>query len=84
MLRESVTKAVEKTWLTRYPWPSLVQFDHGSKFKEAFNDLVETYNTHVQKIDNDHYHGNNRIKDNTNTNKINTKPSIYKPLRGLY
>jgi hypothetical protein len=25
------------------PWPSLVQFDHGSEFKEAFNDLVETY-----------------------------------------
>jgi hypothetical protein len=38
-----VTKAVEKTWLTRYPWPSLVQFDHGSEFKDAFNDLVETY-----------------------------------------
>jgi hypothetical protein len=37
------TKAVEKTWLTRYPWPSIVQFDHGSEFKEAFNDLVETY-----------------------------------------
>jgi hypothetical protein len=38
-----VTKAVEKTWLTRYPWPSIVQFDRGSEFKEAFNDLVETY-----------------------------------------
>jgi transposase InsO family protein len=39
----TVMKAAEKTWLTRYPWPSIIQFDHGSKFKEAFTDLVETY-----------------------------------------
>jgi hypothetical protein len=31
------------TWLCRYPWPSKVRFDNGSKFKKDFIPLLKNY-----------------------------------------
>ena len=31
---DEIANHVETTWLSRYPWPSVVQCDHGSEFKK--------------------------------------------------
>ena len=41
--KEAITIAnlVKQTWLTRYPWPSLIVFDRGSEFMAEFARMVE-------------------------------------------
>ena len=40
--KEAITVAniVEQTWLTRYPWPSVITYDKGTEFKAEFADMV--------------------------------------------
>ena len=37
----TVANVVEQTWLTRYPWPSIIQYDRGSEFLAEFAEMVE-------------------------------------------
>ena len=40
--KEAITVAniVEQTWLTRYPWPSVITYDKGTEFMAEFADMV--------------------------------------------
>ena len=37
----TVANVVEQTWLSRYPWPNIIQFDRGSKFLAEFAAMIE-------------------------------------------
>ena len=37
----TVANVVEQTWLTRYLWPSIIQYDRGSEFLAEFAEMVE-------------------------------------------
>ena len=38
-----IANVVEKTWLTRYPWPTQVVFDRGTEFMSEFSSMLEDY-----------------------------------------
>ena len=29
---DTIANAVEQTWLTRYPWPTMITYDRGTEF----------------------------------------------------
>ena len=41
--KEAVTVAnkVETTWLTRYPWPTMITYDQGTEFMAEFATMVK-------------------------------------------
>ena len=41
--KEAITIAniVEQTWLTRYPWPTIINFDRGTEFMAEFAKMVK-------------------------------------------
>ena len=38
-----IANVVEKTWLTRYPWPTQVVYDRGTEFMSEFSSMLEEY-----------------------------------------
>ena len=36
-----IANIVEQTWLTRYPWPTIINFDRGSEFMAEFAKMVK-------------------------------------------
>ena len=36
----TVANMVEQTWLTRYPWPIIIQFDQGKEFLAKFAEMI--------------------------------------------
>ena len=40
--KEAITIAnkVETTWLTRYPWPTMISYDHGTEFMAEFAKMI--------------------------------------------
>ena len=38
----TIANLVEQTWLTRYPWPSIITYDKGTEFMAEFAELVQT------------------------------------------
>ena len=41
--KEAITIAniVEQTWLTRYPWPTIINFDRGTEFMAEFAKMIK-------------------------------------------
>ena len=37
----TVANAVEKAWLTRYPWPSIIVFDNETEFLQEFANMIK-------------------------------------------
>ena len=38
-----IANVVEKTWLTRYPWPTQVVYDRGNEFMAEFSAMIKDY-----------------------------------------
>ena len=38
-----IANVVEKTWLTRYPWPTQVVYDRGNEFMAEFSTMIKDY-----------------------------------------
>jgi hypothetical protein len=36
-----ISNIIEQTWFTRYPWPSQVILDRGTKFMAEFTTMIE-------------------------------------------
>lgn len=37
----TLANIVEQTWLTRYPWPQIINYDRGTEFMAEFGEMVE-------------------------------------------
>ena len=37
----TVANIVEQTWLTRYPWPSVITYDRGTEFMAEFAKMIK-------------------------------------------
>ena len=37
----TVANIVEQTWLTRYPWPSVIIYDRGTEFMAEFAKMIK-------------------------------------------
>ena len=37
----TIANIVETTWLTRYPWPTIINYDRGTEFMAEFTKMVQ-------------------------------------------
>ena len=37
---DTIANAVEQTWLTRYPWPTMINYDRGTEFMAEFAKMI--------------------------------------------